>query len=370
MTRDAISECVDIIPTRNTLVRSSGHVPELDLIRLLAALAVLVFHYKSKYVAAVGSDSVIGAATYAVTKFGYLGVDLFFLTSGFVIFSSAIGRDLRGFVISRITRIYPTFWICMTLTALVAIALRENKTPVTVVQWLANLTLLQKYLHIDAVDGVYWTLLVEMKFYACIAILIALRWLPNYRAWLTIWLLFTVTFRVFGQPFFMGVLISPEYSPYFIAGICFFLIRREGAKPYFLAVLVICLFLCMSFAYNTISTFTHLVSDKDRQIAAALVAGVFALFAAVSFRLVPLRQSVWLSRAGGMTFSIYLLHNMAGKDIYDSIYPAMRSLPLLVSIASLVFVSAYFIHIYVERILSDQLKHWMLRKFSSGRVTY
>ena len=46
-----------------------------------------------------------------VTKYGYLGVNLFLLISGFVILVSSDGKSPRQFVISRIVRLYPTYWV-------------------------------------------------------------------------------------------------------------------------------------------------------------------------------------------------------------------------------------------------------------------
>ena len=63
----------------------------LDLLRFSAALAVMIFHYKSKYLEAMAIP-IAESTLYQVTKFGYMGVDLFFLISGYVIFNSALGR--------------------------------------------------------------------------------------------------------------------------------------------------------------------------------------------------------------------------------------------------------------------------------------
>jgi peptidoglycan/LPS O-acetylase OafA/YrhL len=54
--------------------------------------------------------------------YGFLGVPVFFIISGFVIAFSAEGRTPREFAIARFTRIYPTFLLCMTLTFLALLA--------------------------------------------------------------------------------------------------------------------------------------------------------------------------------------------------------------------------------------------------------
>ena len=143
---------------------TKGRLLFLDLIRFLAAMAVLIFHYKSKYIETLPVDSELAAVIYSVTKFGYLGVDLFLLVSGFVIFASAMNRTPSQFLISRGTRIYPTFWVCASFTCLLILVYPDSFSSVSPLQYLANLTLFHEYLGVKGIDGVYWTLVVELKF--------------------------------------------------------------------------------------------------------------------------------------------------------------------------------------------------------------
>jgi peptidoglycan/LPS O-acetylase OafA/YrhL len=48
-------------------------------------------------------------------RYGFLGVPIFFIISGYVIAYSA-ERTAAAFAIARVSRIYPTFLFCMTLT--------------------------------------------------------------------------------------------------------------------------------------------------------------------------------------------------------------------------------------------------------------
>jgi peptidoglycan/LPS O-acetylase OafA/YrhL len=53
-----------------------------------------------------------------VAKYGYLGVDLFFMISGSVILVSTANASFKGFFVSRIVRLYPAFWACYRITFL------------------------------------------------------------------------------------------------------------------------------------------------------------------------------------------------------------------------------------------------------------
>ena len=82
---------------------------ELDLLRFFAAMAVVLYHYlfrgqQGDYIPVRFTN----LEDYA--QYGYLGVNLFFMISGFVISLSAESRTARQFVISRVVRLYPAFW--------------------------------------------------------------------------------------------------------------------------------------------------------------------------------------------------------------------------------------------------------------------
>jgi peptidoglycan/LPS O-acetylase OafA/YrhL len=160
------------LPTTKLRPRSSRNsILGLDLLRVMAAL-IVTFHHLAFGVWANshygGAYSVIGPPFW----FGWIGVQIFFVISGFVIPYSARTATLSSFLISRATRLYPAAWICATITAL------DLWITHTVPQFAPHLTsawlrsvLLSPFG--PWVDGVYWTLAVEMCFYFLIALLLA-----------------------------------------------------------------------------------------------------------------------------------------------------------------------------------------------------
>jgi peptidoglycan/LPS O-acetylase OafA/YrhL len=71
---------------------------------------------------------------------------------------SAWDRTPRSFVISRAVRLYPAYWIAVTLTTIVSVGLSRGRFPVSLPQYLANLTMFNSLPNIQNVDVVYWTL--------------------------------------------------------------------------------------------------------------------------------------------------------------------------------------------------------------------
>ncbi len=338
----------------------------LDITRFIAAFSVLIYHYKTKYVATLPANSPVADNVYAITKFGYLGVDLFFLISGFVIFSSALNRSASQFLISRATRIYPTFWICLTFTTLIIIFFGKGEPTVNLGDYVANLTLFHNYLGIKAVDSVYWTLVTEIKFYACIYFLILFNWLRFYRVWLCIWLLAAIMFQLFEQPFFMGWFISPHYSSYFISGIVFCLARKQGYTRLNILLLSVSWIMSLVHAYGEINSFAKNVTFPDRITAMIIVTSFYYLFFLISRNKINLKQNKTLILLGGMTYPLYLLHSLAGKLIFDHYVNLIAPLPLLFIITFFMMALSCLIDFGIEKRATKKLKYFLFQQIKAS----
>lgn len=153
----------------------------LDGLRALAALAVFGYHAAL----AIAPDWAI----FFSTRFdlGHFGVVLFFLCSGFIIpVSLERHRSLRRFWINRVCRLYPLYW-CSAIVVLVGFALlapgsrmeqgwtQFRMTLHTPLSVLANLTMLQSFLGMPDLMGIYWTLAFELMFYGIVSLLFVAR---------------------------------------------------------------------------------------------------------------------------------------------------------------------------------------------------
>lgn len=151
----------------------AGHVHGIDLLRFLAATAVLLFHFKSFGLYAPGYQATGPDAAFAFlpdwAASGWVGVQVFFVLSGYVIARSTLGASWQGFLIKRAVRIFPALWICASIALLVRIASGE---PVLerLLDWSRSVVLSPKGPYID---GVVWTLVIEAIFYALVGLTMA-----------------------------------------------------------------------------------------------------------------------------------------------------------------------------------------------------
>ncbi|WP_085717248.1 acyltransferase [Pseudomonas sp. B28(2017)] len=144
----------------------------LNSIQTLRALAawMVVFHH---YMQLVHNFQLTDPVSVAMQWYGAIGVDLFFVISGFVIYLSATGKNISpgAFIRHRLARVAPAYWIFSVITAVTLMVL-PGLVPLTVFE---PTFLLKSLMFIPAQNpsgiGLYplmtvgWTLNYEMAFY-------------------------------------------------------------------------------------------------------------------------------------------------------------------------------------------------------------
>jgi len=168
------------LQVENTPAGAAGRSVRLryiDALRGIAALLVLWLHVVNGYHALSPATAVQGGwlnELFASLDIGRIGVVVFFLISGFVVpFSihADSAAPVRGFAIRRFFRIFPAYWLSVPLAAFAFFWIQGS--PFSARELLVNLTLMQDLVGVRPAEGVYWTLLVELVFYAlCIALLL------------------------------------------------------------------------------------------------------------------------------------------------------------------------------------------------------
>jgi peptidoglycan/LPS O-acetylase OafA/YrhL len=152
----------------------------LDPLRFAAALSVAVFHlmfwswaWSSVFGVAPGFDHYVGAdvqfpSAAPYTWFGFVGVEIFFVISGFVIANSASKSSATGFLFSRALRLYPAVWVCSTLTFIVLLVFAGGKASEFILPYIRAMLLIPKGISGQWLDCIYWTLAAEMAFYGLV----------------------------------------------------------------------------------------------------------------------------------------------------------------------------------------------------------
>lgn len=346
-------------------IKESPRFYELDLLRFIAALIVVLFHYTFRYAIRENAFDKIHIFYFphlgGIFKYGMLGVDLFFLISGFVVILTACNRNATSFVVSRMVRLYPMFWVCVTLTAIMTVLLGGKRYDIFLSQYLFNLTMLSGYFGIKAVDGIYWTLLVELQFYFLIFIIIATNQIRRIGFFLGLWAFATLFISFFGAPGVVKFVLFPEWSCYFIAGAMFYLVRLEGVGVY--KIFVIALSYCLSMMRTTgrIAALESLYGVLfSKYIIMSLITLFFIIFFFISLGKTKLfNQKAFLSY-GALTYPLYLIHNYIGAMIFDCFEKAINRYVLLIMTVCLMLYVAYLINKFVEQKLTKPFRNLLV----------
>jgi len=141
------------------LIQNKKYVAGLDIVRFLSAAMVMTYHllfWRNGKIPRLIDDP------HNLWWFGWVGVEIFFVISGYVIAFSAQFSTPGQFARSRFLRLAPTVWVCATITLVATLALSADIDRRLVYNYLATLIVKPVGSHIDVV---YWTLTVEIAFY-------------------------------------------------------------------------------------------------------------------------------------------------------------------------------------------------------------
>jgi peptidoglycan/LPS O-acetylase OafA/YrhL len=269
---------------------------ELDALRGIGALCVLIFHYSTRF------QELFPQAQHVPFSFpgGNYRVLLFFCISGFAVFFTLDRiRNVPDFVINRVARLYPAYLVAMMLTLSIEYLAQATQLLIGPAAILANFTMLQGFAFLPEVDGAYWTLTVEIAFYFCMISIwkwIGIRRLePVLAAWLALrWL-----FHVWpDMPERIIMLFVLRYTPFFVIGMLAYRIWAgqrtwKQQTPY------------AALALLSVAT----METWDMTLVAIVLLLAFSALIVGRLRFIALRPLVWM---GGISYSFYLIHQHVG----------------------------------------------------------
>ncbi|MCF2528357.1 acyltransferase family protein [Yinghuangia soli] len=355
----AAAASAPITPPAAAAPKSTARIPALDGLRFAAAMVVVLYHLVIAAYAWGGTTTQVFAPLLTVVSgYGFLGVELFFLISGFVICMSSWGRSLGQFFTSRVTRLYPAYWAAIAVTTGTLWFVADGKASVPVDWWdrLVNLTMFQDPAGVPHVDIVYWTLWIEMRFYLLFAVVVFLG--VTYRrvlAFCLLWSVAAVVATALDSKAWEYVLI-PDSAPYFVAGMAFYLMRRNGPTVLLWAVIG------FSFAMGqhhvigrwqaTERIMQHKMPEAPVHLAVALF---FLVMAALALGWLDRIRLRFLTTLGALTYPVYLVHCETGWALIRELRGRFDAHLVLAAVVAWVLLVSWLIHVVVEKRLAPLL---------------
>lgn len=346
--------------------RRSERVANLDGLRFIAALTVVAFHFAYRGPAANQMPALdLHSWFVSLSKYGYLGVSIFFMISGFVIAFSAEGRSPVSFGIARFTRLYPTYIAAMTVTFVVILWLGEPYMVSTVSQYIANFSMIAPAFGQPFMDGAYWSIVVELIFYFWVFVLLAAGVFHRHQMTvISIWLFIAFVFEfVWAPPMLRSVLLT-EYAGFFAAGLLIYRISEGRRERAYWALLA------LATAHSIATTIIGLnwleltySDDFSPWIAGAVIIGGYALFLLAVRSPVNLLPSSLLIWMGALTYPLYLLHQHIGYLAFWKLDGLLDDTLQLALVVSLLIVASWTLWYFVERPMIPKLRRYLTRIF-------
>jgi peptidoglycan/LPS O-acetylase OafA/YrhL len=292
-----------------SVLKPHRRILELDALRAMAAINLMLFHFTLVYTSKYGYTSPLGFTW----PFGAYGVEMFFILSGFVNSMSLLRRGKPvDFVAARLIRIIPVFMLVILANVWILRLAPMNET-VSTSQFLANLTLIPKVLGYECVDPVMWTLQVEMMFYGTLVLLFKIGALRRYFwGWgtlLALSLLVCPTLDAMAEThgdagWFAAAtaarrLMLLDFVPLFAIGFLLYMIKTETGRRWQNVLAIVA----------AAAVFHSIDHGKHNPVATALIIGLVTLSAYGKVPVLRFKPLVYVST---ISYAIYLCHNNLG----------------------------------------------------------
>ncbi|WP_405663873.1 MULTISPECIES: acyltransferase family protein [unclassified Streptomyces] len=343
----------------------------VDGLRLVAALMVAVHHYVGSRRVDQPHNAVWGRpaseimpTVFHFATYGWIGVEVFFVISGFVICMSCWGRTPRQFFVSRVIRLYPAYWFAIAFTTAVVLAVPGVWGRLKLRDVLLNLTMLQSGSGVASVDGVYWTLWSELRFYLLFMIVVATG--LTYRKvviFCCVWGAAAMLAPV-AKFHLLTLAANPDGAWFFIAGLALYLMHRFGQDLLLWGILAMAWLMGQRQLGIRIDDFEHVSGWRG---SAALFTVFLLALVAIALGATDRIRWKWLVTAGSLTYPLYLIHYVAGTALINRLRDTMDARLLVVLVIAGFLVLSRLVHRFVERPAARQLKRGLDTSFARLR---
>lgn len=333
---------------------------EIDLYRFVAAALVVVFHYT--YTAKMEGFAPIADFEFLrfYSRYTYVGINFFFIISGFVIYKSVEHGSARRFVASRFSRLFPAYWSALLLTSLFTLMWGDRTFSVTGIQFLANIPMTNELFGEKSIDSAYWTLYIELKFYLIVFSVLLLGKMKYFEHIIAGCLVTSLLalFLPWAKQVDMFVSIFPHWSGYFSVGAVFYLLHKNKMSWYRLALLI----LSYLYVLKQSTLFASLMGnwfkiEFNLYVTVSINTIFFGFFCITVMCKDNILRKPYFYYIGILTYPLYLIHQHIGYMVFNT-FGHEDNIAILVFITSMLMLAmAFLIWRYIERPLAYRFKN-------------
>ncbi len=369
----------------------------LDILRLFAALLVVSYHFLFfSWVEPAGYGGIRDAVGASIAFpdalpfawWGWIGVELFFVISGFVITRSALGNSASGFAAGRIVRLYPALFFFSIWPFLIMAGTGLLPFGKALIRWLRTVTLFPKG---PWIDGVIWTLTVEVVFYLVIFLILLsgqVARLPSLMRYalgiVTAFWSLVIMSHLFGMgsigTFVQTVAFAYPSRVILLTTGAFFLLGMfaqemfdQGITAERIGCAALATFDCLTAIYHSALRSEGITIFAQNPLVPMLAWLTSCLACALAVMAERRRQPgpqyrAFARRAGLLTYPLYLMHNITGGWIMGRLRDAGATRAAAALLSLLICLScSYLFTLRIEPVLQKLVRHRLPPRRSPAR---
>jgi peptidoglycan/LPS O-acetylase OafA/YrhL len=357
----------------------------LDALRLMAAMLVMFYHFGFWHWTR-GNDLLANAfgarrlEGWRWLNFGWVGVEIFFVISGLVIAYSAYGAKPSAFARSRFLRLVPGVLVCATISLILYRLILPRPLRSLLFDYFSTIV----FWPFRSIDAVYWTLGIEIVFYALVYLMLRRDRLKDLEVVIfaigmvsgLFWIAaLTLAFLLDGSAGLAGTLhflvlkaegtrylqlLLVQHGCFFALGVILYLAWANGLTPWRVRALLLLTGACLLeiVGQNTIIARASGEALSPVPAIAAWLAAIGFLIGSIRMNnaLVELlgRRANFVRFGGRMTYPLYLIHNTIGLSVCVLLAPYVGLYAIPIALLS-ALVAAGLVELFPEKFIRRRL---------------
>ena len=319
----------------------------IDALRVVGAASVISFHYFSNGISN-GSVTSIGLTPFSeIAKYGYLGVQLFFVVSGYLILMST-NRSAWEFAKGRVKRLYPLYWMAIILITAITYLPTLSKNQPDFLQILASITMFPTAFDQGWIDGAHWFMLIEIQFYLLIFVLLKLRAGKHLPTIFPIWAIVILIWYVFDLNRFNIWYLYGPFS-FICGGAIIYSIKQSGWNLLRVVGLIAAV---TGGLYSRLGSLDYLSEIRNTQYSATVVTViVLIIFGLLLLTLLPKISNMHIPGAvflGAITYPLFLIHGRLGYMALER-FATEQNKYLIYSLLIILAISIAYLMLQLDR---------------------
>jgi len=330
---------------------SLKYEPSVALLRIIASLFIVIFHTgRNNY---TGNLERLSAITY-LTQHGDIGVNIFFILTGYLVFKNFKFQDPLNFLISRAIRIFPLMWLVVTSMYILSLVDFANISEISFLDYVNAAILTFRLNPLDTFLPPLWTLVYQIKFYAAISLVLLLQFKFKSNKLIVFSLITLYTFlQFFFQDYgFMQNWGLSFYGNFFALGVLIAVLKFSyTTREKICSILLLLL------------TWLNLFTATDYTITSILVLIFTCVVLLFPLNFIFNKRSVSIiQKLDNITYPLYLIH-------FPFMLFALRKLSIIKShqeiIYLVVFISTILICFYLNKYFNAPVSKYLMRLWNS-----